>query len=103
MVDFSSNASKKSIFSKNTKKHLIFLTLFRYSSNILPILRTKYSHIYTKFFLIIQPTIFVKNNFNLTCYNMLKHVKYTIFHENLTFLEGFTNKNIKFEIQRKKL
>ena len=32
----------------------------------------------------------MKNNFNLTFYDMLKDVKYTIFHENLTFLDEFT-------------
>ena len=29
---------------------------------------------------------------------MLKQVKYTIFHKNLTFLDEFIYKNIKFEI-----
>ena len=33
-------------------------------------------------------------------YNMLKHVKFTIFHKNLIFLEKFTHKNTKFEIKR---
>ena len=37
----------------------------------------------------------MKNNFDLTCYNMLKHVKYTIFHDNLAILEEFTYKKNK--------
>ena len=41
---------------------------------------------YIKIFVIVQPTIFLKNNFKVTCYNMLKHLKNSIFLENFTFL-----------------
>ena len=52
---------------------------------------TKYRYVYIQDFCnIVQPTVFMKNNFNLTCYNTLKNVKYTIFHENLTVLEEFS-------------
>ena len=43
-----------------------------------------------KKFEIVQPIIFMKNNFNSTCYNMLKYVENSIFHKNLTISEEFT-------------
>ena len=43
----------------------------------------------------------MKNDFNLICHNMLKHVKYTIFHENFTFLEDYTYINTKFSTIKK--
>ena len=80
LVEFYSNTSQKVKITQNTtSRHQYFLNFFRYNSNILPFFRTKYRHIYIKKFVIIQPTIFMQNDFNITCYYMLKYVKYTFF------------------------
>ena len=43
--------------------------------------------------------IFMKNYFDLTCYNMLKHVKYTILSRKFDIFEEKTYKklNLKFK------
>ena len=85
--------SKITFSQKTTNRNQYFLIFLRYNSNISPFFRPKNRHICIKFYVIILSTIFMKNNFNLTCQNMLKYVKNT---KIWTFYSIFSTKQLKY-------